>query len=303
MFKIAYVTDLHLAKGPSRRLDILITKMRSVNKNVNAFFFGGDTFTLEKKHWEAIVKRQTTQAEIEERKAFSRESADYGMPLIMDAAGGIPVIMGRGNGDFLACEHLKQHLEKFPGLTLMEDQIHFIDRFSIIGVGGIAPGDEGDISIKKFNPWYGGIISEDERAKTFSSILETAKKMEHCIQENAILIAHQPALNYLDFAFKANRGSLSMLNFVQKLNPLVYLTGHIHWAPLENDIYSFSRAYVKMPWGTVCINPGGDYFHDIKEGEKKEPEGVKMALIDIGKLISGCNMQEAIQPVPLIIQQ
>jgi Icc-related predicted phosphoesterase len=290
MFKIAYVTDLHLPKDPSHRIGSLQTKMNVIKNVVNAFVFGGDTFALDRTHWDAIIKRKATQSEIDERRAFSRESAEANMKLIMDAAGGKPVIMINGNADFLAFEYLRQNSSKFSGLTLLSDAICSFSGYLFMGIGSIEPDNADSESILNFNPWYRGVVSKNERSKTFSGLLETAKKISSSCQKNMILVAHQPALGFVDAVGGRNAGSSSMNDFVGALNPIVHLTGHIHESPLLDGKYDFSRAYAKMPSGTISINPGGGNEHD-------RPEGVRMAVIDIERLACGLNPPGTIRPV------
>jgi Icc-related predicted phosphoesterase len=264
--------------------------MRTVRDQVHAFVFGGDTFGLERNHWGALIKGQATKAEIYERTIFSEKSAVEGMPKILDAAGVKPVIMINGNADFLAFEHLRQNKEKFPGLfALKSGEIFKFSGFSFIGIGSIEPDNQDSRGILNLNPWYRGVISSDEQFKISTEVIETTREWTDVERKRAILLTHQPAFGYVDNVSGRKHGTISMFSFVQALNPIVHLTGHVHSVPLKNNIYDFSRAYARMSSGTISINPGGGNVHD-------SDEGVRMEIIDIEKLIEGCNISDAVKP-------
>ena len=292
MFRLAYVTDIHLPHA--ERLKSLISKMKAVRGQVNAFAFGGDTFGLERDHWDALIKGQAAIGVINVRKAFSRRSAEEGMPLILDAAGRKPVIMINGNADFLAFEYLRQNKEKFPGLfALQSGEIFNLSGFSFIGVGSVEPDNQDRKNILSFNPWYGGVVSREERSKIFGNIIENTWNRTEEQRKKTVLITHQPALGFVDNGSSRVHGTFEMFSFVQALNPIIHLTGHIHSAPVEKltNMFDFSLAYKQMPSGTISINPGGGELHD-------SPDGVRMVIVDIEKLIAGSKMAEAIQLVP-----
>ena len=295
MLRIAYVTDLHLPHV--ERLKSLTSKMRAVRDRVNAFAFGGDTFGLERFHWDALTKGRAAIGAINVRKAFSRRSAEEGMPLILDAADRKPVVMINGNADFLAFEYLRLNKKKFPGLfALQSGEIFYLSGLYFIGVGSIEPDNQDRNNILNFNPWYRGVVSSEEQTKTFTDLIENTWDWPDEKREKTVLITHQPALGFVDNGSTRIHGTFSMFSFVQALNPIIHLTGHVHSVPLEKisskydlSVYDFSRAYAKMPSGTISVNPGGGNVHDSEQG-------VRMAIIDIEKLIEG-KMSEAIQQV------
>ncbi len=289
MFRLAYVTDIHLPHA--ERLKSLTLKMKAVRGQVNAFAFGGDTFGLERTHWDALIKGRATPAEIYERTDFSRRSAEEGMPKILDAAGRKPVITINGNADVISFEYLRQNKEKFPGLfALKSGEIFHHSGYSFIGVGSIQPDNRDRGNILNFNPWYKGVISSEEQSEILSGLLDETSDWIDEQRKKIILLTHQPAYGFVDAVGGRNHGTHSMFSFIQALNPIVHVTGHVHSVPFVKDkkIYDFSRAYARMPSGTISINPGGGELHDSEEG-------VRMAVIDIEKLIEGCKIPDAVK--------
>ena len=143
-------------------------------------------------------------------------------------------------------DELREATKNFPNVEFTHKDIHHIEDFDIITYGGDG--------FSRRDPEF------EEHVNNVSSVVRNFKK--------CILVLHGPPINTkLDIPFEDfHSGSKSYRDFIEKHQPLLSLSGHIHEGEKELD-------YINE---TVLYNPGpdGELFdldelHDFRSKKKK----------------------------------
>jgi len=297
--KIAFVTDLHLGNAPAARISSFIRRLGQLRQaGIGCVINGGDLFDLRQDMWKpnGLVDGPLSAERHRELNEHSAKMAADNMPRIIENIEGFGGFFSvTGNADWMAMNHMllfraslseMDHHKLFMPSILSKGTVNMVIGdgehmpMTLSGISSIPalPHDTGALSLISKNPWYKGVLTEEEYNNSFHAVPFP--------KDTAIFISHMPALGTLDSFFHqlkqtliTDQGSSEIRNIVERRKPILHLTGHVHDAPMASGSYKpFS---VSADGKTVTVNPGGGELHD------KEIEGilgVKVAIIDPYKL-------------------
>jgi len=117
-----------------------------------------------------------------------------------------------------------------------------IDKYVFAGIGGSG--------ITPFNTMIE--FTEEE----FKDMIENIYLSTNRLEEKLILVTHQPIHGFFDDVNGVNAGSRIFREYLERINPLLWITGHVH----ENS------GWIRVG-GTVIVHPGPlmkGYFAVIK---------------------------------------
>ena len=271
---IGYFTDLHAESRPLR-VPNAAAKMETARKSgVRAFCIGGDIFTLTGQQW-AILKVGANEDQRKEMEDHSKKLVDHGAPLFIEAAGGLPIFIIKGNADHIAYEYMKK---KYAGKFIFVDNMSPISlpptRFVMLGLGGIpAPVGDRNAGIPQNSPWYRGVLTSTE----YDALIRTGFSPDQIwAWVHTILMIHPPVKGHLDMYpdVPGHLGSQAWLDFVEQNHPLIVLCGHVHAGPFTFDAAGniiSRKSHSVVDNSTLLVNTGS------QEGS----DDVKVDIIDI----------------------
>jgi Icc-related predicted phosphoesterase len=154
---------------------------------------------------------------------------------------GKPVLIMMGNDDFGLNFDLLEKAESDGRLRIMHDRVLQLGKFNVAGYSFIAPTP---FLIKDWEK------SEDEIA---SDLRKLSGKTD--LARTAFVFHTPPANTDLDVLYNGvHAGSVSVLGFIKRKQPMLTLHGHIHESP---DV---SGKWKQKIGRTLSINPGNSAF-------------------------------------------
>lgn len=224
-YPVLYVTDVH---GDEAVYEALLDK--AIKNKVKAVIIGGDATPLMAIYAVNSIQIQRNFLQI------------YLIPLLENfrKISKIEIYMMLGNDDYKLNMDVLNRAEKRGVLKAMHEKINKIGNRYIIGYSFINPSD---FLIFPIQDW---VKKEDEIAKDLGKL---AKGMD---MKKTIIAMHPPPRDTeLDVLYDGNHvGSRSLRAFIEKNQPYLVLSGHIHESPTMSG-------KIKDKIGkTICIQPG-----------------------------------------------
>jgi len=246
-FKILYAVDLH---GNKRLYDKLV-EYSTKKKEIKAVIIGGDICPRLEASLEEAVKLQKDFIE------------NFLIPKLKEIKK--PLFIMMGNDDFRVNMNALEKGEKQGVFKLLHKKINKIGNKNIIGYSFV---NEMPFLLKDWEK----LDDKDSKQITSPSMdIRTAAKEEGTIEEDmaklkklsspkeTIYVIHAPPFDTnLDMILNRNHvGSRSVRKFIEKEQPFLVLSGHIH------ESVTASGEFIDRINNTVCINPGSEYMDNI----------------------------------------
>ena len=238
-YPILYVTDVH---GDEAVYEALLDK--AMKNKVKAIIIGGDATPLMAIYAVNSIQIQRNFLEM------------YLIPLLENfkKISKIDIYMMMGNDDYKLNMDVLNKAEKKGTLKVMHEKINKIGGWNIVGYSCINPSD---FLIFPIQDW---IKKEEEITKDLEKIIKGLD------MKKTIIAPHPPPKDTeLDMLYDGNHvGSRSLRAFIEKNQPYLVLSGHIHESPTMSG-------KIKDKIGkTLCIQPGNAKvtFIDLEDPEK-----------------------------------
>lgn len=225
--KIIYTTDLH---GNPDKYERFLKE--AGKKDIDAVIIGGDITPVGFINLFIQAQRDFLEKYLLPRfKQFRKET-------------GKPLFIMMGNDDFRVNMDVLEKGGKQGVLKLMNQKIHKLKGFQIVGYSYI---NETPFLLKDWEK------KEDEIKRDLEKL---AKRVN---PRKTVFVFHAPPLNTdLDILYNASHvGSRAVQEFIEKHHPLLTLHGHIHESPRMSG--SFKEKIGK----SLCINPGNEEMISI----------------------------------------
>ena len=238
-YPILYVTDVH---GDEAVYEALLDK--AMKHKVKAIVIGGDATPLMAIYAVNSIQIQRNFLEM------------YLIPLLENfkKISRMEIFMMMGNDDFSVNMDILHKAEKKGTIKVMHNKVNKIGGWDLVGYSCINPSD---FLIFPIQDW---VKKEEEIAKDLEKI---TKGMD---MKKTIIAVHPPPRDTdLDILYDGNHvGSRSLRAFIEKNQPRLVLSGHIHESP------TMSGKIKDRIGGTVCIQPGNAKVTliDLEEPEK-----------------------------------
>jgi len=254
--KLLYTADLHGNEGFYRRLLGI-----AVKKKVSAIIIGGDL----------LPKTGDFTSLIEEQRRFIVDTLRALLLAFRDSNPAVDVLLMMGNDDFSINMHLFEDMEEEGLLKLLHMRVHpLAEGLSIAGYGCVRPTpfsckdwERYDDQQKILQPGpykpvvstLDGLLDIDEQEwyashPTIEDDLEQLARMSE--PKRTIYVLHDPPCDTnLDLLYNGQHiGSMAVRRFIERYQPPLILSGHIHEAP------RVSGKITGRIGETLCVNPG-----------------------------------------------
>ena len=268
-FRIAYITDLHLNPKGQNVAALNGFLNWAQRNNVDAVFFGGDTFEAQKdlvSKYKSVSSRQISAEKENELGRLYDEICkrqlevlnQHFMPQVdsfSKASLKTKVLMAYGNHDKPLNDHLLQQDAGTPPFVPLGQETFFnLDgHMQVLFSYG-----------KAVFPQYLENFAEttENQLERDYSRLSTRFAEEGTNTQLVILASHMPPKNKILDAgyYRSDLGSTAVLEFVRQHSFPWGLFGHAHFSP-KNSRQFFTPIATTSGSITIGINPGGEGYH------------------------------------------
>ena len=247
MFKILYAADLHGNKALYNKL----VEYTNKNKKIQAVVIGGDICPRFDASLEEYIK---LQKEFIENFLIAKSKEIK-----------IPLFIMMGNDDFRVNMSSLEKGEKQGAFKILHKKLNKINGKNIVGYSFVNETpfllkdweklddkDSKQITDPKFD-----VRTAAKEKGTIEEDLEKLKKLAD--PKKTIYVIHAPPFDTnLDIiATKKHVGSRSVRKFIEKEQPFLVLSGHIH------ESVTASGEFMDRIGDSICINPGSEYIDNI----------------------------------------
>jgi len=254
--KILYTADLHGNPAFYRKLLALATR-----KKAGAVIVGGDL----------LPKTGEYKTLISEQQQFITGTLHPLLLAFRDSNPAVDVLLMMGNDDFSINMHLLEDMEEEGLLKLLHMRVHpLAEGLSIAGYGCVRPTpfsckdwERYDDQQKILQPGpYKPVVStldglaDIDEQEWFDSHAMIEEDLEQLAQmsdpKRTVYVLHDPPYGTsLDMLYSGQHiGSMAVRRFIERYQPPLILSGHIHEAPRVSGKITDRIA------DTVCVNPG-----------------------------------------------